>query len=451
MAFRLIFTSSPSSLTGSRTGFCTVARSAEMSEKLALCVEKCGTYDHDAMRANPIFSHRKIWLGDKNYHILSRITDSGADYTNRSNYIADHLVLTEDETQLVPSPAQAILEFDGWMDSYEGAPKFLESVPIKKSAQKFAPPSSMWQDYFLDAGKAALMLSESADIYAKPEDGKTLLKLFAQASALCAPEAKSWDYTFTTSICRGENPQDFSWKVYTNTPPEIASANSSAINLTSRKAPPAPNTPAAVFARTAKISNKDRLNLKVQKPSEFKPKIKIARNIQESESKISPEFKRNSLLAACVLLAAAIAAMAVFLFAKSGEDEFGARMQIQKNSYMSNIPLSEPVEVRSTYSKIRAEVKDLTNDAKWQEALSLWENANLEDFNPKARPEILSDMGKKFDEILSEAEESAESQDKAKALALLKKALPALEIKDFPNKTKRARMMEGLKLKVQKL
>lgn len=451
MAFRLIFTSSPSSLTGSRTGFCTVARSAEMSEKLALCVEKCGTYDHDVMRANPVFSHRKIWLGDKNYHILSRITDSGADYTNRSNYIADHLVLTEEETQLVPSPAQAILEFDGWLDSYEGAPKFLESVPIKKSAQKFAPPASMWQDYFSDAGKAALMLSESVDIYANPEDGKTLLKLFAQASALCTPEAKSWDYTFTTSICRGENPQDFSWKVYTNIPPEIASANSSAINLTSKKAPPAPNTPAAVFARTAKISNKDRLNLKVQKPSEFKPKIKIARNIQESGSKISPEFKRNSLLAACALLAATIAVMAVFLFAKSDENEFDTRMQIQKNSYMSNIPLSEPVEVRATYSKIRAEVKDLTNEAKWQEALNLWDNANLEDFNPKARPEILSDMGKKFDEILSEAEESAANQDKAKALALLKKALPALEIKDFPNKTKRARMMEGLKLKVQKL
>ena len=451
MAFRLIFTSSPSSLTGSRTGFCTVARSAEMSEKLALSVEKCGTYDHENMRANPIFSHRKIWLGDKNYHVLSRIIDSGADYTNRSNYIADHLVLTEDETLLVPSPAQAILEFDGWMNSYEGAPKFLESVEIKKSTQKFAPPASMWQEYFSDAGKAALLLSESADIYAKPEDGTTLLKLFAQASALCTPEAKSWDYTFTTSICRGENPQDFSWKVHTNEIPEIAGANSSAINLTSGKSPPAPKTPAADFARTAKISNKDRLNLKVQKPSEFKPKIRIARNPQENRREISGEFKRNLLLALCLILVAAILALSVFLLAGSNEGEFEAKMQIQKNSYMSNIPLTEPVEVRATYSKIRADVKDLTNEARWNEALSLWDNANLEDFNPKARPEILSGMGKKFDEILSEAEEAIGRRDKTKASALLKKALPALEIKDFPNKTKRARMMEELKLKVQEL
>lgn len=451
MAFRLIFTSYPSSLTGSRTGFCTVARSAEMSEKLALSVEKCGTYDHDAMRANPIFSHRKIWLGDKNYHVLSRITDSGADYTNRSNYIADHLILTEEETLLVPSPAQAILEFDGWMSSYEGAPKFLGNVEIKKSPQKFAPPCSMWGDYFSDAGKAALLLSDSADIYANPEDGETLLKLFAQASALCSPEIKSWDYAFTTSICRGENPQDFSWKVHTNEIPEIAGANPSAINLTAKKALPAPKTPAAEFARTAKISNKDRLNLKVQKPSEFKPKIKIARNLPKAKQEMSPELKRNLLIALCAILAAAIIGMSAFLFADADEDAYEAKMQIQKNSYASNIPMPEAIPVRSTYSKIRSEVRDLTAAAKWKEALSLWDGANLEDFNPKARPEILSDMGKKFDEILKDAERAAENLDKKSALTLIESARPALEIKDFPNKTKRARTMEGLKLKVQKL
>ncbi len=450
MAFRLIFTSSPSSLTGSRTGFCTVARSADMSEKLALSVEKCGTYEHDKMESNPIFSHRKIWLGDKNYHILSRIIDSGADYTNRSNYIADHLILTEEETYLIPSPAQAILEFDGWLNSYTSAPKFLDNIEIKKSTQKFAPPASCWEEEFKDAGKAALLHSENVEIYAKPQDGRRLLELFAQASALCTPEVKAWDYTFTTSICRGENPQDFSWKVFTNVNNEVAGANLSSINLISKTAPTAPNTPLATFARTAKISNKDKLNLKVQKPSEFKPRIKIARNVPQTSQEMSPELKRNLIVATTVILIAVILAF-LFISKSDGDIAYENQMQVQKQTYFSNTPLPEAVPLGATYSKIRTDVKDLINKAKWQEALKLWDDTKLEDFNPKARPEILSDMGKKFDELLKELEKAIKANDKSKAQAILESANAALQIKDFPNKTKRTQMMEGLKLKVQKL
>ncbi|MBR4597909.1 MAG: hypothetical protein IKO42_05900 [Opitutales bacterium] len=449
MAFRLIFTSSPSSLTGSRTGFCTVARSAEMSEKLALFVEKCGTYDHEKMGAHPVFSHRIIWLGDKSYHILSRIIDSGTDYTNRSNYIADHLVLTDDETALLPSPAQAILDFDGWLGSYTDAPRFLGNVEIKKAAQKFAPPASLWGEIFADAGKAALMLSDNVEIRARASDGETLLKMFAQASALCTPSEKAWQYTFTTALCRGENPQDFCWKTFVgeNSAPE----NSAAINLIEKTSLPAPENAAAEYARTANISNRDRLNLKVQRPSDFKPKFKIARQAPEVRREIPQEFKRNMIIvfAAAAAVAAACAIFAL-MPAKSG-GEFEENMQIQKRAYASQTPLSGARPLRDTYSKVRADVKDLVSQARWQEALDLWDGANLQDFNPKARPEILSDMGKKFDAMLVEAEGEIKNSNKAKAAELLKKAEPALQIKDFPHKANRAQMMEGLNSKIKQL
>ncbi|MBO7521729.1 MAG: hypothetical protein J6T16_05775 [Opitutales bacterium] len=448
MAFRLIFTSSPSSLTGSRTGFCTVARSAEMSEKLALFVEKCGTYDHEMMKGYAVFSHRIIWLGDKSYHILSRITDSGADYTNRSNYIADHLVLTDDEAALLPSPAQAILDFGGWLDSYTEAPRFLGNVELKKAAQRFAPPAALWEETLSDAGKAALMLSDSVEIIARPSDGETLLKMFAQASALCSPNEKSWQYTFTTALCRGENPQDFCWKTFIgeNSPAE----SSAAVNLIKKTSMPAPGNASAEYARTAKISNRDRLNLKVQRPSDFKPKIKIARGIPESGREIPQDFKRNILI---VLAAAAAVAIACAIFAAMPQkaDDFDSGAQIQNIPARQEQPQPAAKAPRGTYSKVRSDIKDLVNEARWQEALDLWDSSGHQKFNPKARAEILSDIGKKCDAMLIDAESEIKNGDKAKAAELVKKAASALEIKDFPHKSNRAQMMEGLNSKIKRL
>lgn len=457
MAFRLIFTSSPSSLTGSRTGFCTVARSAEMSEKLALFVEKCGAYEHEKMQGNPIFSHRRIWLGDKAYHILSRAVDSGADYTNRSNYIADHLILTEEETALMPSPAQAILEFGKWLDSYGAPPRFLGNVEIKKSAQKFAPPATLWKEFFADEGKAALLLSDNVELCAKNSDGETLLKLFAQASALCSPESKAWDYTFTTALCRGENPQDFSWKTYIS---NSGAEHPAAINLISKTAPDAPQNAVADFARTAKISNRDRLNLKVQRPSEFKPKIKIARGEPEKSREIPAEFKRNLIIVAAAAIVVAAACLVFAAMPKSGGYDLDEEPVFQNNQppqrQASQTPQALPKTAqanpaKTTYSKVRADIKDLIKEAQWQKALDLWDDSGLENVNPKARAEILNDMGRRFDNMMIEAQRLIENGDAKNAAAILEKAKPALEIEDFPHKSNRENMMKGLNSKIKRL
>ena len=94
MAFQLVYTSYPVSLSVGRSGFSTVARSSDMPEKLVVKVEKCGIYDS---RAPIIYSHRIVEANGGKWHVLSRVCDSGTDYTNRNNYIAHHLVISSEE------------------------------------------------------------------------------------------------------------------------------------------------------------------------------------------------------------------------------------------------------------------------------------------------------------------------------------------------------------------
>ena len=145
MAYRLIFTSSKRALSGSRTGFCTVARSKSMSEKLANIVERCGTYDSDKMAGAPIFSHRIVSFANTSYHVLTRVSDAGADYTNRSNYLAEHIVLSPEECALLATPAQFLLDKKDWIASWNEEPRFLEDLEIKKVQARFEPPSKNWE------------------------------------------------------------------------------------------------------------------------------------------------------------------------------------------------------------------------------------------------------------------------------------------------------------------
>ena len=125
MAFQLIYTSAPKSLIVGRTGFSTVARSKEMSEKLASAVERCSTYD---IGTGEIFSHRILSLADGTWHILTRISDAGVDYTNRNNYIAHHLILSSSEIEGLANPAEILAQWKGWKTSWNEEPRYIDSV-----------------------------------------------------------------------------------------------------------------------------------------------------------------------------------------------------------------------------------------------------------------------------------------------------------------------------------
>ena len=160
MAQQLIYTSCPVSLVRGRSGFSTVARGAGMGEALASMVERCSSYDSSAV-SGPVFSHRIVRCGSSNWHVLTRTCDCGTDYTNRNNYIAHHLVLSEEEAAgLACNSAQIMLYWDGWLDSWSGEPRYIDDVDLSGIPAPAELPARRWEKIFSDAGCAAC-LSES--------------------------------------------------------------------------------------------------------------------------------------------------------------------------------------------------------------------------------------------------------------------------------------------------
>lgn len=152
MAYQLIFTSSPVSLTTGRTGFSTVARTSGMPEKLAAAVERCSVYE--AARG-AVYSHRILSVGSQKWYLLSKIKDAGVDYTNRNNFLAHHLILSPEEAvQLNSNPAEILLFWGGWLGSWSGEPRYIEPPQgLSEIKEKAELPAREWEKIFSDAGK----------------------------------------------------------------------------------------------------------------------------------------------------------------------------------------------------------------------------------------------------------------------------------------------------------
>lgn len=455
MAYRLIFTSSARALAGSRTGFCTVARSRDMSEKLAAAVERLGAYDHDTMGDSPIFSHRIAIFANTAYHVLTRVINAPADYTNRSNYIAEHIVLTEDETNLLPSPAQFLADKSDWLKSWVGEPKFLENVEIKQTAQKFAPPAKNWERIFKDPAKAAVLLEQSPTIFANAKDGQELLKLFAESLALLPNKTKAWDYTFTTALQRGENPADFNWKAEINPNSERLFANPKAINLISRTCPEAPDTPAAKYAKTAYMSNRDKFGLKVASPADLKPKIHIA-NVKKSEGAKSTKI---IIIASAVVT---ILALLIAIFAIFGGKAPEKNSTFKDNEiYTKGADFSAPQTAAQIYATLQGKIKSKIESGDFEGALKLWDDSKIKDFNPYARADILKEIAKKVQTDLQEAQSIIDAQNilgsrmtssaKSELKAILQRANTALSIANIPQHNEFLKRIKSIEKEIEQL
>lgn len=433
MAYSLIFTSSPTSLTGSRSGFCTVARSAGMSEKLASIVEKLGVYDNERMSGYPIFEHRKIWFANAQYHVLSRICETSADYTNRSNYIAEHLVLTKEESDMLPSPAQAILNYK-WLKKWTGNPRFLEDVQIESQTQSFAPPAKNWEKIFGDASAAASIFNPDVSIFASEKDGETLLKLFAESSSLQTQKIRAWDFTFTTADLAGDKSADFAWKAEINPSQDKLFVEQNAINLIEKKFVAPSSQALAQYAKTGKISNREKLGLKVASATEFKPKIHIAKTVKQEEKL---DLQKLWIPLASVVSVIAIGVGIFALLSGKSEDADEFYTPPTKQDYQ-NIDPSKITLTQTTYSKLRADIRSEIESLNWQKALSLWDESKFQSYNPNARDEILSQIGSKIDELLDSIEtDLAKDKVSDSTKSNIQKVKEALSLTDLKNKRKR--------------
>lgn len=223
MAQQLVYTSAGKLLDAGRSGFGTVARSKSLSPLLVSAIERVSQFANirGTERSRVIFVHRRIVAANNRVHLISRIADAGADYTGRTNHIAHHLIVSQEEMNHAAArgitPADILMQFP-WLPRWEGAPKFFgpeEDVPLERAIQPSGGISARaaWTQLTGNPSHARLLAWEGA-----PRNGVLLvprgadpLGLLAEALAEFGPQ--SWSRTFTTNLETTDEMADFDWVV----------------------------------------------------------------------------------------------------------------------------------------------------------------------------------------------------------------------------------------------
>jgi hypothetical protein len=228
MAQQLVFTSTPQGLEPGRSGYCTVARHKNLRHRLVRELERLSVYDFGQQTGSShsdICIFRKMPLGSEEYYVLTKICDAGLDYTNRTNYLAHHLVLDGFEIATCPSPAEIFLNWDGWLRTWEDGPRYLgeeEAVTLTSCKSSNLIPCQGWLQMTNDPGNAASLISpdmiKPIVIEGKPDNLNTLLTLFAESSALLKISLDAWDFSFTTFLQGNDETKAFSWIGITGQP-----------------------------------------------------------------------------------------------------------------------------------------------------------------------------------------------------------------------------------------
>lgn len=443
MAFQLIFTSSPVSLTTGRTGFSTVARTSGMPEKLAAAVERCSVYE---IPSGAVYSHRILGVGSQKWHLLSRIRDAGTDYTNRNNFIAHHVLLSESEAASMRANAAEILGgWGGWLDSWDGAPRFVGPPEgMGEILNSMGLPAREWESVFGDAGKAALLASAPAKVRARASDAGELLKLYSESLQLFTDPARSWEISFTTHFNASENPRDFLWRAADSV------EFSGGVDLVSRECPPAPDGRAAEYARTGEMNNREKFNLKVSGPDLGRRKFKVV----DTPKRASSAAWKPMIAASCAVAAAGVAAVFAFFGTESEADSDGVARGASAISNPAS-PAPQAGGTARTLSETRDAVRGDIERCEFRRAISLWDASEHAKNDPSYRKKILSDIGYRADSLMDFSARvfslpSASQEDYSKAIENVFKARRALDIPGVPRLDERMKTWKSLNEKIRK-
>ena len=221
MAQQLIFTSTPQGLEPGRSGYCTVARHKDLRQRLVRELERLSVYDFGQQIGGnrvDISVYRKIALGSEEFFVLTKICDAGMDYTNRTNYLAHHLILDGFEIATCPSPAEIFLNWNGWKRKWEEGPRYLtpgEEVTLTGFKSTGLVPCKNWLSFTNDPGNAAVLVSPGVVkpivLENAPAKAEHLMQLFAESSALLKISLDAWDYSFTTFLQGNDDTKAFAW------------------------------------------------------------------------------------------------------------------------------------------------------------------------------------------------------------------------------------------------
>lgn len=127
---QLIYTSAPRLLESGKTGFGTVSCSRGMPKPLISYLERISTFDREA-GVSSLDYYSCFRMGSVRFHVFTRVCDAGADYTGRTNHLAQHFVVEEgtiEYTLMLPStPAGVLMALDSrFMAAWNGQPGYLE-------------------------------------------------------------------------------------------------------------------------------------------------------------------------------------------------------------------------------------------------------------------------------------------------------------------------------------
>lgn len=142
----IVYTSAPKGLKPGSRGFCTVVSTEGMAGNLADRLESHSGYRHafgvnDERRDfNPVnWSHTTMRVAGTQFHVLSRVSDAGLDYSGRSNKLAHHVALDVSElpaagpARTLQAPGVLHTEWSGEIGLV--ARRKLPPIPIPKSYQ----------------------------------------------------------------------------------------------------------------------------------------------------------------------------------------------------------------------------------------------------------------------------------------------------------------------------
>ncbi|MDE0872053.1 MAG: hypothetical protein OSA37_09065, partial [Flavobacteriales bacterium] len=266
MPYELIFTSAPQGAGIGKSGYCTVAQTEGMTSDITLALEQTGVYHHVAAPgsgSNPmVYSYRMLDISGDTFHVLSQIQDSGLDFTGRSNYLAHHLVFNSREINNLPSPAVILRHWNGWITNWGNQQpgfwkqtRFTTETNLNQLPQMLGP-AQFWKTKTGAAANAAGLMEYGANqpIYwqCNPGEEAEMVQLFAEALQLADPTGQSfveaWNYTFTTFLQQGDQPQQFVWRGVIPGTPAFQTAQSPQLLTQMRD----PGNARSEFARTGK-------------------------------------------------------------------------------------------------------------------------------------------------------------------------------------------------------
>lgn len=217
MAYELIFTSAEKGVNPGTSGFCTVAYTKGLLTSTIKKLEAISTYKvpdtlrlKNAAGLSPpvVYSHYRLLLAGRNYHLVSRKALAGQDYTNRQNKIAHHLLFRSNEAPW-RGPAW-LAEQDGlFVNDWNNEPQIFSEekiLPERNSDESEAAggriEAEAWKELTGDAGWAGkiarlLITDIRKPVYLVFDPGMDMLKPISELVRLLPPD-KRWQVTFNT-------------------------------------------------------------------------------------------------------------------------------------------------------------------------------------------------------------------------------------------------------------